>query len=235
MRAMSERHVKPKVLVVEDETDLRATIVSFLNLSGFIADGVGSHAECDAWFNTHDCDLIVLDLGLPDGTGLTIAQSLKAGRRCGIVIVTARGELDDRLRGYEVGADQYLVKPVDLRELAAVLRVLHERLPVLEPIWELNLLTWRMTAPNGRQARLTKSEVAALKPLMEVPGQVTLRGVLAESLGLRVADYDPRRMEILIRRLRKKIVVETGLSIPIETVHGLGYVFTALAQIRLQA
>ncbi|MBF0333272.1 MAG: response regulator transcription factor [Alphaproteobacteria bacterium] len=216
-----------KVLVIEDEPDLRATTVSFLNLSGFVADGVGGCAECEAWLTTHDCDLVVLDLGLPDGAGLPIAQTLKARGKYGIVIVTARGELDDRLRGYEFGADQYLVKPVDMRELVAVLNALYDRLPVAKPSWRLDPLTWRLTASNGREVRLTQSELIVLKTMTQVPGELVSRTAVIESLGYQAAGYDPRRLEILIRRLRNKIAEETGLDVPIETVHGLGYAFTA--------
>lgn len=218
---------KPRVLVVEDEPDLRATIVSFLNLSGFVADGVGKLAECDAWFQTHDCDLVVLDLGLPDGNGLSVVRTLRERERCGILILTARGELEDRLGGYQVGADQYLVKPVDMRELVAVLTVLNDRLPPRNLTWKLDALSWNLTAPSGRAIRLTQSEVVVLKALTQASGSLVSRAVLAEALGFQAVDYDPRRMEILIRRLRNKIKEQSGEDAPIGTVHGLGYAFTA--------
>lgn len=218
---------KPRVLVVEDEPDLRATMVSFLNLSGFVADGVGRRSEFEAWRQTHDCDLVLLDLGLPDGDGLSIARALKAETNCGIVIVTARAELDDRLEGYEVGADHYLLKPVDMREVVVVLRAVLGRMQPEEPVWSLDATGWKLTAPNGKSVRLTQSEVALIRPLAQTPGQVVTRAELIKSLGFRIAEYDPRRMEILVRRLRKKINDETGVAAPIDTAHGIGYAFTA--------
>lgn len=223
--------MKPRVLVVEDEPDLRSTMVSFLNLSDFVADGIGCLAEFDAWKNTHDCDLLLLDLGLPDGDGLEIARTLRAQGSCGIVIVTARGGLDDKLEGYQVGADHYLVKPVDMREVVVVLRAVHARLPTPEAAWELDPLGWKLKAPNGRETRLTRSELALLAPLARQQGQAVAREVLAEALGQRPDDYDPRRMEVLVRRLRKKVNEETGLTVPIDTVHGIGYAFTGKVQI----
>lgn len=222
---------KPRVVVVEDEPDLNATMVSFLNLSGFVADGVRSAAELEAWLRTHDCDLAVLDLGLPDRSGLSLVEALRDGGRCGVVMVTARGQLDDKLKAYATGADHYLIKPVDLRELVAVLSTLRERLPPKALPWDLHALTWQITAPSGRSARLTKSELAVLTSLAASPGNSVPRAAIAEALGFHMADYDPRRMEIMIRRLRKKIAEETGLPAPIETVHGQGYAFTAAIRV----
>jgi len=218
---------KPRVVVIEDEPDLNATIVSFLNLSGFVADGVRSATELAAWRRTHDCELVVLDLGLPDCQGLSIAESLRASGCYGIVIVTARGQLDDRLRGYATGVDHYMVKPVDLRELVAVLTAVHARLPPRQAEWTLDPLGWQLSAPNGHPVRLTRSELAILKVLAERPGQAVSRTALAEMLGFPAAEYDPRRLEILVRRLRKKIVDTAGVEAPIETAHGVGYAFAA--------
>lgn len=218
---------RPQVIVVEDDPDLNATMVSFLNLSGFAANGVRSGAELDAWLTSHDCQFAVVDLGLPDRSGLTIVEALHDKGRRGVVVVTARGQINNRLSGYAVGADSYLVKPVDMRELVAVLRAIQNRLPTQQKNWELNPLGWQLVAPNGRTARLTQSELAVIKAMAASPGRAVSRAVMAEALGFRDADYDPRRLEILIRRLRRKIMDETGADAPIETAHGVGYAFTA--------
>jgi DNA-binding response OmpR family regulator len=135
--------------------------------------------------------------------------------------------LDDRLRGYEVGADQYLVKPTDLRELAAVLKAIYARLPAVDSAWQVDVLGWRIRAPDGKQAGLTRSEVMVLKALAARPGVTVLRDQIVEGLGYKPIDYDPRRLEIMIRRLRNKVAEETGRQLPISTVHGQGYAFTA--------
>jgi len=218
---------KPRVIVIEDEPDLNAAMVSFLNLSGFVADGVRSAAELAAWQRTHDCELAVLDLGLPDCQGLLIAESMRTSGCSGIVIVTARGQLDDRLRGYATGADHYMVKPIDLRELVAVLTAIYARLPPRQAEWILDPLGWQLSAPNGHPVRLTQSELAILKALAERPGQALSRTAMAEVLGFQGAIYDPRRLEIMVRRLRKKIADVTGVEAPIETAHGVGYAFAA--------
>lgn len=218
---------KPRVIVVEDEPDLNSAIVSFLNLSGFTADGVRGIGQLDAWLGTHDCDLAVLDLGLPDGVGLSVIERLRNGGQRGVVVVTARGQVQDRISGYAKGADNYLVKPIDMHELVAVLAALHQRLPVRADPWRLDLLAWQLSAPQGQQIRLTRSEVAVMGVLASAPGQPAERAAIAQALGLRPSDYDPRRLEILIRRLRRKVLDAVGVDAPIETVHGIGYAFTA--------
>lgn len=214
--------------MVEDEHELNATIVSYLNLSGFAASGVGSRSAADAWLGAHRCDLAVLDLGLPDGDGLDLARVLSDGDRCGVVLMTARGRLDDRLQGYQAGAVQYLVKPVDLRELVAVLGAVgRQRGQDAVAGWMLDALAWRLVAPGGRDVALTRSELAFLAALAERPGQAVGRAAIIERLGVPADSYDPRRMEIMVRRLRAKVDARTGGTLPVETVHAVGYAFTA--------
>lgn len=230
------------VLVVEDEVDLRDAMVSYLNLEGFHADGVGSVAALKAWFNTHDCQIVLLDLGLPDGDGLDVLQALR--RVCvrkssmrgglGIIVVTARGQVENRITGLTLGADAYLVKPVDFRELVAVTRSVADRIASTKTIaWQFNSVSWTLQAPNGTPPlRLTRSESAVVSALMSLPGQVVSRDKLIVALGGNPLIYDPRRMEILIRRLRKKAESAFGLLLPVETVHSVGYAFTALAKVQ---
>lgn len=218
---------KPRVIVVEDEADLNAAIVSFLNLSGFTADGVQGLVQLDAWLETHDCDLVILDLGLPDGAGLPAIERLRCEGRRGIVVMTARGQVQDRIIGYSMGADNYLVKPVDMHELVAVLTALYQRLPRRANPWRLDLLAWQLMAPEGQAIRLTRSEVVVMGVLANAPGKPVERAAIVQALGLRPADYDPRRLEILVRRLRRKVLGAIGMDAPIEAVHGIGYAFTA--------
>lgn len=215
------------VLVVEDDGDLRATLAEYLGLSGFEVVQAGSLAEARALLASRSCALAVIDRGLPDGDGLELARTLRERGDTGIVVLSARSELQSRLEGYDEGVDHYLVKPVVLRELAAVLRAVHQRAAGAAPQrWQFDPLQWRLTAPNGREMRLTRAERALLIELTRTPGQMVSREVLRQALGYPV-DYDPRRMEILVRRLRNKITAESGLDHPIETVHARGFAFAA--------
>lgn len=220
-----------RVLVIEDESDLCEAMVSYLNLEGFLADGVGSASAADAWLKTHDVDIIVLDIGLPDRDGISWLNQLPAIHDKGIVMATARHELTDRLRGLKAGADAYLVKPIDLEELRAIMhnvayRIGHEK-AISSPGWYLNTVTWSLTTPDGMTVKLTQSEKELLNALATQPGQTISKDALILALGHDPATYDPRRMEILVRRLRNKVRDKTPGPFPLETSHGLGYVFAS--------
>lgn len=221
----------PRTLVLEDDPDLCSTIVAYLNLSGFDAEGAQSVAELTERQIKRAADLVVVDLGLPDGDGLQVVESIRSSGRQGIVIMTARDQTEDRLQGYAYGADHYLVKPVDLRELVVVLRAVFDRLEINRSLWMLNETECRLIAPNGTSLRLTRSEFKVVKTLALRPGSAVSRAEVAEALGLKYDDFVVARLEIMIRRLRGKIKDVIGGESPIETVRSIGYAFAAAIQI----
>lgn len=221
-----------RVLVIEDEPDLCEATVTFLKLEGFQAEGLGSIAAAEAWSRIHSFDLLVLDLGLPDGDGLTWLAAHPEWQGKGVVITTARGEESQRVRGIKSGADVYLVKPVSLEELASLLRNLWRRIKgSAQPVWQLQPMAWALSSPLGQALKLTHSELVVLQRLAATPGQVVTRQALVEALGHNPDTYDYRRMEVLIRRLRNKVRDSMGLDLPLETAHRLGYAFTARLQL----
>lgn len=223
----------PHVIVVEDEPHLREAICTYLNLDGFQADGVGSVQGFLAWESSHpNFDLAVLDFGLPDGNGLDLLKNHIDTNRVGTVMVSVRGELDNRLDGLSAGADSYLVKPVDFQELATTLRNIYRRVTKSrEAMWSYNQIAWEITSPEGVAVRLTRSEASIIARLAVTPGTAVSRDDLVRCLGEDPVLYDPRRMEILVRRLRRKAEEKLGHPLPLETVHGLGFAFTALIKL----
>lgn len=226
---MPNQPVNPvHVLVVEDEPTLQEAMVTYLNLSGFIADGVGSLAGAESWMQTHRFDILVLDLGLDDGNGLSLLGQFNLQDK-GLIITTARSEPSDRLIGLQAGADVYLVKPVLLEELAANIHNLSRRLNITPTkSWVLDTSSWLLESPDNIAVKLTKLEMAFLTCLVNSPSEVVLKDSLIVGLGQDLSEYDPRRMEILVRRLRTKIKNNLHYDPPIETVHGQGYVFTGV-------
>ncbi len=219
---------QPRVLVVEDEPDLLDAVVTFLNLEGMVADGVGSLAAVDSWVRTHDFDILILDLGLPDGDGLQWLSRQSGWLDKGVVITTARGQEHQRIEGVRTGADIYLVKPVALEELSSLLQNLWRRLRgQADNRWLLQPLGWLLQPPFGVSVRLTHSELLVLQRLATQPGSVVARQELVLALGHDPQTYDYRRMEVLIRRLRNKVRESAGVDLPLETVHRLGYAFVA--------
>jgi len=227
---MSERAARPRILVIEDETHLRDAMVRYLNMDGFTTDGVSSLAAAEAWMTTHEFDLLVLDLGLPDGDGLEWLAARPALLDKGVLVASARGDDQERLAGVRAGADAYLVKPVQLEELATLAANLARRLrrATSEPsAWVLHPVRWTLESPHGVAVRLTPSETKLLGVLGAEPGATVPRNTLVVALGEDPLVYDPRRMEILVRRLRNKVRDATDEALPLETVHAVGYAFAA--------
>ncbi len=223
-----------RVLIVEDEADLRDAMIDYLQFEGCQTTGAGRIADCAAWLAHPAGGVIVLDLGLPDGDGLAALGPRIDRRRHALVLATARGRLEDRIRGYNEGGDVYLIKPVDLRELVSVVRGLASRLSPFPPdapatpgVWVLNTVNWRLTAPEGASCPLTQYERRLLLLLAQNPGNPVSRVAVLRALGRDGGEYDPRSLEIVVRRLRGKSVKELGVELPVQTIHGLGYVLVA--------
>lgn len=226
MNSFSTSH--GRVLVIEDEADLQEALVTFLNIEGFTADGVSSLSAASQWIRTHQFDVLILDLGLPDGDGLQWLVQNESLRQKGVIITTARGESKQRIEGIRSGADIYLVKPIQLEELASLVSNLMRRIqaPTLQQ-WTLSKMNWTLNSPTGVAVKLTHSEAVLLQKMADHPGQAIARQDLVVSLGHNPQTYDFRRMEILVRRLRNKIRDVLGDELPLETVHKVGYAFTS--------
>jgi two-component system OmpR family response regulator len=217
----------PYTLVVEDDPNQREAIVTFLNLEGIAADGVGSLKIAERWLAIHRLDVLIIDLGLPDGDGLEWIANFSDLRTKGIIVTTARGRPEERLLGVRAGVDSYLVKPIHLEELTAVVRNVYRRIskPDEQQGWTLDILAWDLTAPNRTMIKLSRSETLVLNVLAQCGGSGASREALIKGLGQNPEIYDWRRMEILVRRLRGKIEQRLGIPLPLRTIHGYGYAF----------
>lgn len=225
-----------KVLVVEDDDDLRGTLVDCLGLAGHQPRGVGSARDAYKALSADPCTVAIIDVGLPDEDGFSIARTLSGRRDLGIIILTARSGLVDRLTGFDAGADVYFVKPVDCRELALAVGNLGRRIaqpPAAPaavppaPAWRLDRHGWALVAPGGAVADLTAKEIALLDRLVQRRGQPVTRAELIGVLGYRHDELAERRLDAVVGRLRRKLEAQTGEGFPIKTLHAVGYVFTA--------
>lgn len=217
-----------KVLIVEDETDLREALCAILNLEGFSAQGVGSIAEYRQWRKTDHCDLLVLDRILPDGDGLDLLKEHRQTDLTPTLIITCEGQTADKIAGMSADADYYLVKPIVTDELIAILRRLSRRIhadPFAQHTWVLDSVRWQLKAPLGSSLPLTRSEVNLLSNFIEKSGVTISRDAIIESLGYNPKHYDLRRLEILVRRLRNKVEKSGVTEFPLSTIYGVGYAF----------
>lgn len=199
-----------RVAMVEDDADLLDETCFNLGHQGFSVTGCGSGAELDRALGRASFDVVVLDVGLPGEDGYAIARRLRRDHpACGIVMLTARAGLDDRIQGLEEGADVYLAKPADFRELGLVIRALARRLaPVGTAAGGALVLVeaeQRLLLCDGGEVALTRSETILLARLARAPGQQASREQLAAAFGMEYAEYDPRRLEAVVSRLRRKL------------------------------
>ncbi|SIT65701.1 DNA-binding response regulator, OmpR family, contains REC and winged-helix (wHTH) domain [Ectothiorhodosinus mongolicus] len=218
------------VLVVEDEDELREEMVGYLGLQGYEVTGARNAAGFRSFMADHGCDLVVLDIGLPDADGLGLISEIPS--ECGVVLATGFGDSKSRLAGREAGADDYVVKPFTLPELAATVRNLLSRLNKLElPPWQYDALQWILTHPRGEKVKLTHLEAVIFVTLTDQSGAPVPREALCLAIGENPEIYDYRRLETLIRRLRAKAESAFNEKLPLTTVHGVGYAFTAPCKI----
>ncbi|PBJ81802.1 hypothetical protein CMZ84_14020 [Lysobacteraceae bacterium NML93-0399] len=204
-------------------------LVPALRRSGFEATGVPNALALYREMVATRFDLILLDVGLPDEDGFAIAQHLRlALPRMGLVMLTGFVSDQDRLRGLEAGVDAYLGKPVDVATVIATLRNLARRLEFDPPeapsqTWTFDEPGWRFVSPGGRALDLGSSERTFLAELTKRPGTPVEREVLIAALGEDSDAFDPHRLEMIVHRLRKKCLQETGQELPVRTVRGVGY------------
>ncbi|WP_446902515.1 response regulator transcription factor [Burkholderia sp. YIM B11467] len=212
-----------KVLLLDDEVELREEIAAFLERRGWLVSQAGTVAE----FRERAADLAfaIIDVMLPDGSGFDAAAWLRARHRdCGIVMLTARGETQDKINGLVGGADHYLVKPVKLIELDAILQALGRR---VASDWRLDRQARVLFAPDGGRLDLSAGEIGLLALLARHPSEAVSRRQIAEAFGFDWVDYDERRLETMVSRLRQRWRGESGSELPLKTVHRTGYAFAA--------
>ena len=218
------------ILLVEDDQDLRETISRFLRFAGYKVTSASNAKEFYHCLALDSFDIAVIDIGLPDESGLVLAESLRKTSDIGIVMLTARAEIDDRVQGYAVGADLYLIKPVVMVELAAAIKSIakrrSERLtipPVPSHSWLLECATWQLVSPQGVVIELTGKEFDFLLLLAKAKGNPVNRKDLAEALHYPDDFYAGRALDNLVRRIRNKIRKQTGKDNLIHTFHSLGF------------
>lgn len=222
------------IIVVEDDERACRSLCRVLTLAGHDVRGVGSGLELDAALAQRSTEILLLDITLPDESGIDIARRLARDTDIRIIMVTAHGDIGTRIDAFRTGADHYLVKPIDIAELEAMIESLLRRrtAEMVRPEgddWVLALASQRLTTPAGTSVELTASEFALLVCLMNEPGRVVPRETIAARLGYGHPIRSFNGIESVVARLRKKVVAETGIALPIKPARSIGYLFTAPA------
>lgn len=224
----------PHVLVVDDDVELRELTHAYLTRNGFEVDTVADAVEMDGWLEGRRPDLLILDLMLPGEDGLSIAKRLKSDGRFPIIMLSAQGDDVDRIVGLEVGADDYLAKPFNPRELLARIRAVLRRVGAVEETEERDLRSFgpfvldvdaHQLQRDGEEVALTSGEFDLLNVLSAHPNRVLDRDRILDLLtGAERSPFD-RSIDVRVTRLRAKIERDPAKPAFIKTVWGKGYMF----------
>ncbi len=228
--------------IVDDEADITSLLGNYLQGHGYRVTQLHSGRALMATMAADPPSLVLLDLGLPGEDGFTIARQLREHWRCGLVIVTGRGDAVDKVVGLEVGADDYVTKPFDLRELLARIKAVLRRIapadapaPAAEAsrdtfrfaAWRLDTAARRLTGADGHDMPLTAGEFDLLCAFARHPGRVLSRDFLLElTRGRDGAPFD-RTIDVQVGRLRKKLEADPDDPQIIKSVRGAGYILVS--------
>lgn len=224
---------RPVVLIVEDDAELRDTIAFYLAGDGYdvrqAGDGASMWRQLDG-----SVDLILIDVNLPGDDGFALVRAIRAQSSLGIIMITGRGDLIDRVVGLEVGADDYMAKPVQLRELSARMKAVLRRAappsaaaPSPDSMtfagWRLDLGCRTLHDSSGAEVLITTVEFDILKLLALPPGRPVSRQTIYETIHKREWSPLDRSIDVHVANLRKKIEADPRNPRLIKSVHGIGY------------
>ena len=226
-----------KLLVVDDDPELRELTHAYLMKNGFIVNTVDSSLSMDQFLATNDVDLLILDLMLPGEHGLAIAKRLKKKKDLPIIIVSAQGEDIDRIVGLEIGADDYLPKPFEPKELLLRINAILRRMPEQIETDRLPKLIFlgraRYDVKKGElwqedlHIRLTGTEALLMRIFAKSVGKPVSRAELVAEMGRDQTQAQDRAIDVQITRLRRKIEANPKEPRYIQTVRGSGYMLTS--------
>jgi len=235
--------VKRHLLLVEDDPVTRRRMSEYFRREDFLVSEAGDGAAMQRILGERRVDLVLLDINLPGEDGLSLARMLRVTEDVAIIMVTGRDEEIDRIVGLEIGADDYVTKPFHPRELLARVKNVLRRTrdgsgpasPKFDSMefegWRLDLETRRLTNPSGEDAELTRAELDLLAVLVSEAGRTLSRDRLMPRVTRREWSPEDRTIDVLVRRLRRKLESDPSSPRLIQTVHGEGYQFTAAVRL----
>jgi DNA-binding response OmpR family regulator len=238
---MQQSKTGERIAVVDDDPSIRETLEGFLQAEGYEICCAADADELDRVMRVKHIDLVLLDIRLPGRDGLSLTRELREKSEIGIILITGRNDKVDRILGLEYGADDYIAKPVDERELLPRVRNLlrrvahsrsaHASAPATLAIgaFLLDTRARNLTDVEGRSVPLTTAEFDLLAVLVRHAGQVMSRERLISATKRRRFESMDRTIDTLVRRLRRKIEVDPDNPHLIKTVHGTGYLFSGPA------
>ncbi len=220
------------IIIAEDDDDQRNGIRDFFTFGKHRVVAVATGRDFYQALDGSNFDVAIIDIGLPDQSGLVLAEYLRANSNTGIIILTGREDEEHQLKGYESGADIYLTKPVPSRVLSAAVTRLAERLNIRPsqntdspPAWTLNRITWCVSNPNNKTCRITALEFKFLELLATSQQQMSNREYLQSKIYPNADTQSSRALDALVQRLRAKLfpASKSETDCPLKSVYGYGY------------
>jgi DNA-binding response OmpR family regulator len=234
-----------KIIIVEDDVDLLEYTTAYLRIKGFEVTPVASVLDFFQALTVAEFDIAIVDIGLPDKSGFDVVAHLRNHTNLGIIVMTAKSSIEDKIQGYNMGADHYFVKPVESNELVAVIGNLLSRqqerkqeqaaLQVIAPTvkksttWQLDKTQWLLYSPEHYEIKITAKERLFLELLADSTQEYVKREQFMAALQYDFNTYGYKALEALVRRLRNKIKVASGTEAPIKTIYAKGYCFLSLS------
>ena len=232
----------PRVLIVDDDPLIRELLHAYLSQEGYEVHCAATAELADTFLASQTVDLVMLDIRLPGKDGLTLTRELRVRSEVGIILITGRNDEIDRIVGLECGADDYVIKPLNPRELVSraknlIRRVRHAQTPqpvaaVAKPVkqfadWALDTDRRRLIDPTGSETLLTHGEYQLLSVFLRNSGHTLSRDQLMDQIRNREWVPNDRSIDVLVGRLRRKLHDDPAEPQLIITIHGAGYLFTA--------
>ncbi len=236
-----------RLLIVEDEVVTRNTLTRLFQQEGYDVFDAADGMQMQRIMARQQIDLVIMDVNLPGKSGLELAEKLRENENIGLVFLTGRDADEDRLLALELGADDYLIKPYNPKELIIRVRNLYRRIEVLKSqqqsighdsvVYEFN--GWRLESdsrclfsPDGKMFRLPKSEYRAMELFLSNPGKILDRETLVKKMLDRELRPNDRTVDVAIRRIRRHFEASPDSPNLITTIHGEGYRFVGDVTIR---
>ncbi|MBT9386663.1 response regulator transcription factor [Pseudooceanicola sp. CBS1P-1] len=224
---------RPLVTILDDEPAVRAMLSAALEEAGFRTRGFGRATEFEAALQTMSPDICLVDLSLPDRDGLSLVHRLALEKGATVIIISGRAQVQDRVTGLELGADDYIIKPFDPTEVVARVRArLRRDRPAHEAAqtasfngWTAHFDRFTLEDSEGRETAFSHAEGEVLRLFLERPNRLVSRALMQEVLGGAAGESFDRAMDVRISRLRTKLREDPKNPRLIKTIYGAGYIF----------
>lgn len=224
----------PLIAILDDEAQIRALLTDALEAAGFRCAGFGRAGDFEAALRRIRPAVCLVDLGLPDRDGLALVHRLAIEQGAAVIIISGRAQVQDRITGLELGADDYIIKPFDPAEVVARIRVLlrRERRAAPEKAstarfgdWQVRFDTFELADAEGHVTPISQAEGEVLRLFLENPNRLVSRAQMQEAFGGTAGESFDRAMDVRVSRLRTKLRDDPRNPRLIKTIYGAGYIF----------